>query len=67
MFYIGPYIRIRSGPPILKICYYKEIGGSADLTSEKNLKLGELEFKKRIISRVLRILASQNRFKSLYD
>ena len=53
-----------AGPPILKIFIVNKIRGSADLTSEQSLKLGDL---KVIISCVLGILASQNRFQSLYD
>ena len=44
-----------------------EIRGSADLTSERSSKLGIYNLNTVIISCVLEILVSQNRFQSLYD
>ena len=54
-------------PPILRILKLNEIERSADLTSEQALCLRIHNLYSVIISRVLRILASQNRFISLYD
>ena len=44
-----------------------KIGGSAYLTSEQSLKLGDDNLNSVLISRDLTILASQNGFKSMYD
>ena len=52
-----------SGPPILRIYKYTEIGGSADLTKNS----GIYNLNSVISTRLQRILASQNRVKSPFD